>query len=531
MTRPSVDFPVNRPMRAYLLTIAAAAALASLLTGPLNLAHAADGEAAAAAPVAPTAARAEALDLRSAWWAALANDPTLRAAQAGALAGREGVAVAEAQWLPQASLAISRQHIDLHTHGTSVTNGATTGRYYWSGSQQLNVRQALYQPVQDATIAQAGAAAREADSNLDQARQQLALRLAQAYFGYLLSGDQLALVGAQRDAHSRQLDAARKAFAAGNGTRTDIDEAQARLDLDAAEALLAEQQREHARLTLEQLIGAPVEHAAVLDPARFDATPPDAGALDDWVRLALRRSPEVQALQSRRDAAAAEVAKARARHLPTLDLVAAHTRTDPESAYLQDQTTRNASIGIQLNVPLFSGGGVEAGVRQGLAELQRQEAQLAAMRLDVQLRVQQAHRSVQEGCVRVKALAQAVHSGEQLLRSVSRSYEAGVRTTVDVLNAAQQLAEARRNLAQTRFTTLLAELRLKSLGGLLGDAEMEQLNGYLIASPPASGAAGPVSGAADSAAAAAALPAAAPSIGPAAAVMNPSVAGDWLPIL
>lgn len=519
MTRLPVT-PVRRLRR---LSTVAAAALACVLTGALLPAWATDPVGAPTSTASPIPAPAPVLDLRSAWWAALANDPTLRAAQAGALAGRESVAVAEAQWRPQASLSISRQHIDQHTHGTSSTHGGTTGRYYWSGTQQLNLRQALYQPVQDATIAQAGAAAREAASNFDQARQQLALRLAEAYFGYLLSGDQLALVAAQREAHSRQLDAARKAFAAGTGTRTDIDEAQARLDLDAAEALLAEQQREHARLTLEQLVGAPVERAARLDPARFDASPPDAGALDDWVRLALRRSPEVQALQSRRDAAAAEVAKARARHLPTLDLVAAHTRTDPESAYLQDQTTRSASIGIQLNVPLLSGGGVEAGVRQGLAELQRQDAQLAAMRLDVQLRVQQAHRSVQEGCVRVKALAQAVHSGEQLLRSVSRSYEAGVRTTVDVLNAAQQLAEARRNLAQTRFTTLLAELRLKSLGGLIGDAEMEQLNAYLSVGVAAVERFAPHVEAVQ--------PAAAPFIGHSAAVMNPPAAGDGLPTL
>lgn len=518
MAQPPV-IPVRRARRARHLSSVAAAVLAGLLTGGLAPAGAAE-PAGATATSGALPMQAPALDLRGAWWAALANDPTLRAAQAGALAGREGVAVAESQWRPQASLSISRQHIDQHTHGTSSTNGGTAGRYYWSGSQQLNVRQALYQPVQDAAIAQAGAAAREAASNVDQARQQLALRLAEAYFGYLLSGDQLALVAAQREAHSRQLDAARKAFAAGNGTRTDIDEAQARLDLDAAEALLAEQQREHARLTLEQLVGAPVERAAVLDPARFDATPPDVGALDDWVRQALRRSPEVQALQSRRDAADAEVAKARARHLPTLDLVAAHTRTDPESAYLQDQTTRTASIGLQLNVPLFSGGGVEAGIRQSLADLQRQEAQLAAMRLDVQLRVQQAHRSVQEGCVRVKALAQAVHSGEQLLRSVSRSYEAGVRTTVDVLNAAQQLAEARRNLAQTRFTTLLAELRLKSLGGLIGDAEMEQLNAYLVANASA-----------PATSAAAVAPSEAPAVGPSAAVMNPPAAGDWLSTL
>ncbi len=434
------------------------------------------------APPAPAPVRIEGpLDFRTAWLAALANDPTLRAAHAGALAGREGVAVARAQWLPQVSLSASRQHNDLRTTGSNAAGRTVVSENpYYSGVQTLSIRQSLLQPVQDAVISQAGAQAEEAESAVLQTRQQLALRLAEAFFEYLLAGDQISLVEAQTSAHARQLDAARKSLAAGSGTRTDVDEAQARLDLDAAEILLAQQQRDRARLMLEQLVGAPIERTLVLDAARFDAAPPAAGELDDWLRLALRFSPEIQSLQARRDAVAAELTKARARHWPTLDLVVQHHRTSPESSSLPDRRSLNRSIGLQFNLPIYAGGGIDAGVRQGQAELQRHEAQLAALQLDLQLRVQQAHRGIQEGLVRVKALQQAVHSAEQLVRSVSRSYQAGVRTTVDVLNAEQQLAEARRNLAQTRFVTLVTQLRLRSLGGLIGEAEIDQLNAYLV---------------------------------------------------
>lgn len=440
------------------------------------------------------------LDFRSAWQAALANDPTLRAAQAGAQAGQAGLAVARAQWLPQVSLSASRQHNDLRT--TSAP-GVANEQPYYSGVQSLQIRQALWQPVQDAAISQADAQAEEGGAIALQTRQQLAVRLAEAFFEYLLADDQISLVQAQTAAHARQLAAAQKSFAAGNGTRTDIDEAQARLDMDAADALLAQQQRDRARLMLEQLVGVPVAQTVVLDPARFDATPPEPGELDDWLRLALRFSPELQALQARRDAAAAEVDKARARHQPTLELVVQHSRSSPESSSRLDSRSLNRSIGLQFNLPIYSGGGTDAAVRQSLAELQRHESQLAAQRLDLQLRVQQTHRSIGEGRVRVKALQQAVHSAEQLVRSVSRSYQAGVRTTVDVLNAEQQLAEARRNLSQTRLTTLLSLLRLRSLGGLISEVDVEQLDAYL--SPPA------------------ATPT--PAIGTSGAALNPAAAG------
>ena len=128
----------------------------------------------ASAPVAQPLRIEGPLDLRSAWLAALANDPTLRAAQAGALAGREGVAVARSQWLPQVALSASRQHNDLRT-STRGTAGRTrvSEQPYYSGSQALSLRQSLIQPVQDAAVAQAGAQAEEAESAVLQTRQQL----------------------------------------------------------------------------------------------------------------------------------------------------------------------------------------------------------------------------------------------------------------------------------------------------------------------------------------------------------------------
>lgn len=458
---------MRRPVPAALLAAALACALASARATPA-------GPEPAAPPVAAADdATARTLDFRQAWQAALAHDATLRAARAGADAGREGVAVARAAGRPQVTLSASREHHD------ALTRPGELRQSYYGGTQSLAIRQALFQPVQDATLAQALAQADEGEAAQAQARQQLAVRLAEAYFELLLSQDQLDLVQAQTAAHARQLDAARKAWAAGSGTRTDIDEAQARLDLDAAETLRVEQQRERARLQLRHLVGEPFGRVAALDPVRFDAMPlPDEG-MDAWIDEALRASPEVQAMQARRDAAAREVDKARARHAPTLDLVAQRTRSQSESLSRIGSRSTSDTVGLQLAVPLYAGGGIEAGERRALAELARGEAQLQALREDLALRIQQAHRGVAEARVRARALQQAVHSAQQLVRSVTRAYQAGVRTTVDVLDAEQQLAQARRDLAQTRYLALMSHLRLKALAGRADEAEIERLNACL----------------------------------------------------
>ena len=420
------------------------------------------------------------LDLASAWQAALANDPTVRAAAAGAESGRELLPQAEAQLLPQVAFSYNRSANELSsTSPNLVGQRITSDRNYMSSTALLSVRQPLIQPALWAAVRQARAQGADAESQFANARQQLAARLAEAYFALLLAGDQIALVESQRVAHATQLDAARKALAAGSGTRTDIDEAQARLDMDVAQALEARQQALLARRQLAQLVGMGFADVAPLDLGRLAAQPPQVGELDDWLQLAEQNSAELRSQQARLEAATEEVAKARARHLPTLDAVAQYNRSDSETISRIDATSNTTSIGMQLNVPIYSGGGVQSALRQAVAERTKAAENLAALRADLGLRLHREYRGLSEGLLRTRALEQAVRSAEQMVSSSQRSFQAGVRTTLDVLNAQQQLATARRDLSQARYTALLSLVRLQALAGVFDEARLARLNDWL----------------------------------------------------
>lgn len=421
-----------------------------------------------------------ALTLGGVWRAALTQDPTLRAAIAAEQSGRELLPQARALLRPQVSLSlgVARNGLD---SATPDINGNTVVRdqRYNSGNATLGLRQPLLAPVQRAAVRQADARGAEAEALLEQSRQELAARVAQAYFELLLSEDQIVLVQAQTKAHATQLDAANKALAAGSGMRTDIDEAKARIDLDLAQELEARQQRELSQRRLQQLVGGAVGRVASLDVDLLRRSPPQPGALEDWLALAQQRSPELQVLRARRDAAVAEVDKARARHLPTIDAVGQVARGQSIDITRISSRTTSTSIGLQLNVPLYAGGALESGVRQAVAEQMRSEELLAALWLDISLRLHREYRGVTEGLLRMRALEQAVASSQQAVTSSRRSFQAGSRSTLDVLNTEQQLAVARRDLAQSRYSVLLSLVRLQSAAGAVDEGRLSQLDAWL----------------------------------------------------
>ena len=147
--------------------------------------------------------------------------------------------------------------------------------------------------------------------------------------------------------------------------------------------------------------------------------------------------------------------------------------TSPSSSYT------NHLIGLQVNIPLFAGGYVNSSVRQAIAEQVRAEENLEATRRDLAVRVHREHRGITEGVLKVKALQQAVRSAQQLVQSSKRSFEAGSRSTVDVLNAEQQLQSTLRDLAEARYVYLLSRVRLRALVGMDREQSIGEVNGWL----------------------------------------------------
>ena len=420
------------------------------------------------------------LDLSLAYQAALEQDATLRAVRAATDAKRERLPQARAQLLPNLSASATRNQNRLERTSPNFQGDAvTTQERYGSSSESLTLRQPLFRKALMADYRQAKAQVDDANAILDKEVQNLAVRVGGAYFEALLAEEQLTLVLSQKVAYATQLDAARKRFTGGSGTRTDIDEAQAALDLNFAQELEARQNLDYTKRQLQTLTNRPVEELATLDAAKLQLVQPTPNRVEDWTERAELTSPEIQSLKAQVEVAHQEIEKARAGHYPTLDAIAQLSRSNSDNVTSVNTRYINKSIGLQLSVPLYSGGFVSSTVRQALADKERAEQALEATRRDLGVRVHREFRGVTEGVLRVRALEQAVRSAEQVVISNRRSFEAGSRTLVDTLNAEQQKVSAQKDLAQARYIYLISRVKLQALAGGPKTEVIDEVNGWL----------------------------------------------------
>lgn len=441
---------------------------AALLLALCSAAVAVPAHAAAATPPAATApAQQASVGMLALYDLAQQHDAQWRAAQASAAAQRERLPIAQAQWRPQISLSLARQHNDLsRTQSDLLGRPVTLDERYYSHNQTLSLRQPLLRPALSANLRQARALVSEAEARLEQEQLSLAERLLVNHLQALLALEQQHLLQVEIELVRAQLQSARRALELGSGTRTDIDAAQARLDQLNAQALQAAQQVQITRRQLESMTQQPL-HGELLRPNRQQLPlPAMAGAeLEAWLERARSQSPQLQALQARLDAARHEVAKARSGHWPTLDAVAQITRSSSETVTSPHARHSNTVLGLQFNWPLYSGGGQSAIVRQALAEQTRAEEELQAALRELELRVEREWSAVVQGQERIRAQQQAVRSAAQLVISSRRSFEAGVRTVIDILNAEQLRQQAELDLANAFYEFVLADFRLHSLAG------------------------------------------------------------------
>ena len=419
-------------------------------------------------------------DLKQVYRAALEQDSNIRAARAGADSVRERLPQARSGLLPQVSASMGRNNNHLNSTAPNILgNPITTNNKYISDNKTLQLRQPLFNMQRWHQFEQAKLVVEEVQANLDRDLQNLVVRVSGAYFEILIADGQLELVLAQKKTYTALLDSAKKGFDAGSGTRTDIDDAQARLDMASAQELEARQNQDLTRRQLELLVNQPVNQVAKLNVEALKLSAPEPANLDTWTQKAEQASPEIKAMQARLDAARREVSKSMAGHLPTLDAVAQWSNSGSENIFRINSRYENKTLGLQLSIPIFSGGYVNSTIRQAVADQTRAEESLEALRRDLGVRVHREYRGVSEGVLRVRALEQAARSAEQMMKSTQMSQKAGSRTQLDVLNAQQQYTLALRDLAQARLAYLLSKVRLASLVGDDAMASVEHVNGSL----------------------------------------------------
>jgi outer membrane protein len=354
------------------------------------------------------------------------------------------------------------------------------------GSTNANVgvqgRQSLYNRVNGVTISQAEKQLELSAYELETAEQDLILRVSQAYFDVLGAQDTLATTGARKTAISEQLASAKRNFEVGTATITDTREAQALFDLATAQEIAADNDLRSKRVVLDQLVGrSQVEPKQLIVPVALPALVP--ADIEAWAQRADATHPAIRRAQIGLDVARLETDKARAGHAPTLDALAslntAHAIGSAATRNGSKGTTTSGSIGVQLNLPLYTGGLVENQVKERVVLEEKSRNDLEAARRAVSQNTRTAFLAVQSGQAQVKALEAAEASNLLAVEATLLGYRVGVRVNLDVLNAQTQLFTTRRDLAQARYNVLLSGLRLRQASGRLTTDDVAALDQLL----------------------------------------------------
>ncbi|AYF51041.1 TolC family outer membrane protein [Pseudomonas fluorescens] len=427
---------------------------------------------------------AQALGLLDAYDLALRNDPTFQAAIQEREAGEENRAISRAGLLPNLSWSYNNSRNESEVTQSTAVGNVTSDRDYRSYASTLTLQQPLLDYEAYARFRQGTAQALMADERFRGKSQELAVRVLSAYSQALLAQERIELSRAQKRAFAERLQLNDRLLKGGEGTRTDVLETQARLSLAQAEEIEALDTQDSALRELEAIVGQPLQIEELAPLARQFAIPPlEPNRFDTWRELAMANNPELKSQHHALDVAEYEVERKRAGHMPKVSLYASsrQTSSDSESSYNQKYDTN--SVGIQVSLPLFAGGGVSASTRQAAHQLSQAQYELDAQTSATLVELRKQFNLNTSGAAKVRAYEMAVSSATALVTATQKSVSGGERVNLDVLDAEQQLYTARRDLANARHAYLLARIQLKYYAGLLNEQDLQALAGYFQPPP------------------------------------------------
>jgi outer membrane protein len=429
---------------------------------------------------AGSACGVQAADLLQVYRDAVVFDAQYAAARATRDAGLEKLPQGRAGLLPTIGLSSETKwnDLDYESRRQPVIKRAAE---FNSNNWNVSLTQPLFRWQNWVGYQQAELTAALAEVQFALARQDLMVRVTQAYFDVLLAQETLSTAQAQKIAIAEQLESAKRNFEVGTATITDTHEAQARFDLAFAQEIAAENDLAVKRQILLTLTGKEPETLKGLRP-RLQIGRPQPDEIGQWVSSAESGNLGVQIAQTGFEVASREIEKQRAGHYPTLDLVASRGNTVIHSNIINatgGSDTNSNIVGLQLAVPLFAGGSVMSKEREAVALKEKARADLENARRTATLGARQAYLGVNAGLAQVKALEAGVASSRLAVESNKLGYEVGVRINIDVLNAQSQLYDTQQKLAKARLDTLISQLKLKSAAGTLNEDDLAAINALL----------------------------------------------------
>ncbi len=415
-------------------------------------------------------------DLLQIYREAQQSDPQLAAARATWEATQERVPQARAGLLPNVS-ATGAANYNNYDFSAKTDPNSDFNRSYGQYNLTVSASQPLFRYQNVVLYDQAKQQVTQSDYTLVIAQQDLIIRTAVSYFDVLLAEFNVELAAQQKLAVAEQLAQAKRNFEVGTSTITDTNEAQAKYDQIVATEIQALNDLDRRRTALRAIIGHFPKSLKRVGRG-FDPVPPSPNTLDFWVDNAATGNMNVRFQQSNYEIATLEVDRAKGGHYPTLDLVASYGAQGSNggvSASVRSNSLQGL-IGVQLNIPIYTGGFVNSRVREAISLQDKARQDLETARRTAISNAQDGYSGVNSAVASVKANEQAVQSAEVALQSNRLGQEVGIRTNLDVLNVQQNVFSARRDLANAYFSYMLATLRLKAAVGTLDERDLADLN-------------------------------------------------------
>jgi len=445
----------------------------------------------------------QAADLLSVYERALQNDPQIREADANRLASRESKPQALAALLPQLNATGSYSDVSQDFSRTTLTpenpadpnsdlaaRDISTDSDYKARRYDVTLTQPLFHWDQWAALRRADAQVAQAEADYQAAQQDLILRTSQRYFDVLAAQDTVDAAQATLEAFSRQLEQADKRFEVGLIAITDVQEARAAHDQAAAAVIAAKRALATAQELLRELTGESFDSlAGPIDDLPLES--PSPADEEQWVTSALDQNLRVVSARLATDIAKQDVTVARSGHLPSFDIVASRDDQDFDGDQVSrnvngapigspaDQTQTTDSIGIQVTVPIYSGGATSSRVRQRVYLHRAARERLERTNRETERAARDAYLGVLSEMSRVKASKQALESSRTALQATEAGFEVGTRTTVDVLQSRRQLFDAQTTYSRSRYDYILNVLQLQIATGTLDRADLEKINAFL----------------------------------------------------
>lgn len=405
--------------------------------------------------------------LEAAWQA----DPEWSAALRTWEAGQEHKTQGRSALLPNISARYNWMDNELHPQGMSSVDFRTE-------SVSASLVQPLFRPAAWYAYKQGGAATSVAEAEFVGARQQFFHRVASTYFEVLRAWENLTSAQAEERAIGEQLDQTQERYDVGLIAMTEVHEAEAASDLVKVNVIMMQAEFDIARDKLEALTGRPWQQMATL-LEDLPLNTPEPAEPNKWMELAQAQNPSLLAVQQQTEVLRYTARQQTSNMLPTVDLVAQHQRTLQQPSYTPAPKGYMNSYGVEVNMPLFQGGGLNSKRKQTALQHEASVETYQQVWRDVGQQTLASYRLVTANAAHINARKQAIRSAQSALEATQAGYEVGTRNIIEVLNAQRTLFAAERDYANARYDYILNSLSLKALAGVLSEEDLIQVNSWL----------------------------------------------------